>query len=171
MKLFKPTYYLDSVFDIDIKKLQKQGFKLAIFDLDNTLVSSNKFKAPARIKKLFNNFKKHNIQVAIVSNNKRARVVKFCSDLNIPYMGLARKPLKTSFKKVIKNFDNLDLTQIIMIGDQILTDIAYANRNKITSILVKPVNPSDDCLPTKINRKIEKKILKKLKKKNELKTQ
>ena len=48
---------------------------------------------------------------------------------------------------------------IIMVGDQVITDIVGANRFKIDSVLVKPILASD-AWNTKFNRLIEYNILK-----------
>ena len=46
-----------------------------------------------------------------------------------------------------------------------MTDIFGANRSKINSILVKPIDKLTDILPTRINRRLELHYLKKIKKK------
>ena len=55
-------------------------------------------------------------------------------------------------------------TEIAAIGDQLVTDIFGANRNKITSILINPIGEAEP-VTTKFNRMIERQIYKRLLKK------
>ena len=52
----------------------------------------------------------------------------------------------------------LEAENIAAIGDQIMTDVIGANRCKMFSILVKPINEKD-IFVTKIKRPIEEKII------------
>ncbi len=51
--------------------------------------------------------------------------------------------------------------QIAVVGDQIFTDVIGANRTKMFSILVKPINEKKDIWVTKIKRPIENRIIQK----------
>jgi HAD superfamily phosphatase (TIGR01668 family) len=55
----------------------------------------------------------------------------------------------------------IEKEEMVMVGDQLMTDILAANRSGIRSILVKPVVESDSFI-TKFNRACERRILKKL---------
>jgi uncharacterized protein len=52
--------------------------------------------------------------------------------------------------------------QVVVIGDQLLTDIFGGNRNGLQTVLVVPVASSDG-LATRFNRKVERMIMQKLK--------
>ncbi len=54
--------------------------------------------------------------------------------------------------------------EVLMLGDQMLTDMMGANRKKLHTILVKPVAQSDG-LVTRFNRFIERRVYKYLSKK------
>lgn len=56
--------------------------------------------------------------------------------------------------------------QIAVVGDQIFTDVIGANRAKMFSILVKPINEKDIWV-TKIKRPIENRIIQKYLKQKE----
>ena len=70
----------------------------------------------------------------------------------------AKKPCKGGLKRA-KEMLKLKNEQIGVVGDQILTDVVGANRMKMFSILVKPINEKD-ILITKIKRPFENKIIK-----------
>ena len=63
------------------------------------------------------------------------------------------KPLKKGFKKARKMLD-LQNCEIAAVGDQIFTDVLGANRMKMFSILVEPIEEKD-IFVTLIKRPIE----------------
>ena len=79
--------------------------------------------------------------------------------LNIDYIMFAMKPLKKGFVQAKKKL-NIKEENIAAIGDQIFTDVLGANRNKMFSILVEPIDKKDIWL-TVVKRPIEKMIIKK----------
>ena len=52
------------------------------------------------------------------------------------------KPLKFGFKKALKTI-GLRAEEVCMIGDQVFTDVLGANRLKIASIYVRPINKKE----------------------------
>ena len=62
--------------------------------------------------------------------------------LDIPYRNLAKKPFKGGFLKVQKILDEKS-ENIASVGDQIFTDVIGANRCKMFSILVDPIDKKD----------------------------
>lgn len=86
--------------------------------------------------------------------------------LQIPYISFGMKPLKRGLNKAKKILD-LKSENIAVIGDQIFTDVIGANRNKMFSILVKPLETKDIFI-TRIKRPLEEAIIRKyLKKRGE----
>ena len=83
--------------------------------------------------------------------------------LNVDCCPSARKPRKAKFIKVLKEY-KLDLSEVAIIGDQLVTDIYGGNRVGITTVLVNPMSDID--MPfTKIHRYIERKEINKMNKK------
>ncbi|MFR7880209.1 MAG: HAD hydrolase-like protein [Christensenellales bacterium] len=58
--------------------------------------------------------------------------------------------------------NNLNKDEIVMIGDQLLTDIVCANKIGVTNILVKSISRKTERWYTRINRLREEKVLKKI---------
>ena len=52
MNILFPKDYITSVYQVDFKKLYEEGYRLLLFDLDNTLVMHGE-PADLRAKKLF----------------------------------------------------------------------------------------------------------------------
>ncbi len=162
MKLFLPTSYYQNVFDINYEKLKKKGIKCILFDLDNTLGLIDESVANNRAINLIKKLKKDFI-IIIISNNYKKRIAKYIEPFGVEYISFAMKPFSCGIKKTLKKY-NLSNNEIIIIGDQLMTDILLGNFNKIDSVLVDPLGKKDLKI-TNFNRFLEKKVLKRLKKK------
>ena len=154
---FLPNEHVPSVFDIDPLALKEKGVKGVITDLDNTLVAWDVEDATDEIKRWFKKMNDHGIQVTIASNNKEARVKLFSEPLDTSFIYSARKPLSKAFKKARKEM-KLDKSEVVVIGDQLLTDVLGGNLAGFHTILVVPIVETDGFF-TRINRKIERRIL------------
>lgn len=152
-----PNEYLDSVTDITAELLTKNNIKGVVLDVDNTLIDLDKNLIKG-VENWIEDLKKIGIKFCIVSNSNNLEKVKNVAKiLDIPFIYFAKKPLKFGFKKASKVL-GLKLENMSAVGDQILTDVVGANRCKMFSILVKPVNEKD-YLITRIKRPLEKKII------------
>ena len=162
MSKFKPTIYKKNIFDIDYKKLKKEGIKCITYDLDNTLGLISHEKCPDEAKELIKKLKKDFI-VVIISNNTKRRLKPYLDELEIEGFSWSMKPLVKGLRSIKKKY-NLTKKEMCIIGDQMVTDILAGNRYKITTILVDPLGVKDLKI-TGLNRKIEKVIIKKYSKK------
>ena len=152
-----PKLYCRSVLDININFLKENNIKGLILDVDNTLIDTDRNLLEGVIE-WHKNIKNQGIKTIIVSNsNKKDKLENVSKCLDIEYISFAQKPLKGGFKKALKQLD-LAPENVAAIGDQIFTDVIGANRCKIFSILVEPIN-EEDLLITKWKRPIEKKII------------
>lgn len=152
-----PKLYLNSVKDISLELLKQYGLKGLILDVDNTLIDYDK-NMPEGISNWAENLKEKGILLCIVSNtNQKEKVEKVAKQLLIPYIYFAKKPCKGGLLRA-KTLLGLENNEIAVVGDQILTDVLGANRCKMFSILVKPINEKDIFI-TKIKRPIEQKII------------
>ena len=163
---FVPDQYKNSIYDIDFKALYDKGYRLILSDLDNTIVS---YDTPLPDDKSFE-FKKmldeYGFELIVVSNSHKKRVKKFCDAFGVKYQSFCTKPLKRGIKKAIKKASRkYNPNEIVLIGDQLMTDIFTGKRCGLYGILVKPIKRKTEVFTTKINRKIEKLVLKRTKKK------
>lgn len=157
MSLFKPDMYKKNIFEIDYKKLKKDGIKCLIFDLDNTLGLIEHEKCPDETRKLIKELEK-DFLIFISSNNTQQRIDPYLEDLGIKGVAWSLKPSTRSLRKIRKN-EKLKKDEMVMIGDQIVTDILAGKRYKIKTILVDPLGKKDLKI-TGLNRLIENKIVK-----------
>lgn len=157
LKQFLPNEHFKSVLDISPEKLKARGIKGIITDLDNTLVEWDRPSATPQLVKWFDEIKRNNIRVTIVSNNHEDRVKAFADPLQIPFIFQARKPLGRAFKQALAQM-GMQKDEVVVIGDQLLTDVLGGNRSGFHTILVVPVAQTDG-LATKFNRFVERRIM------------
>lgn len=160
-KNFLPDEYVKDVFQISPEALIEKGIKGIITDLDNTLVEWDRPEATPEIMKWVRMMQEAGLQVAILSNNNQSRVESFCGPLGTKFICEARKPLARNFKKALAMM-GLKKEEVVMVGDQLMTDVLGGNRFGLHTILVVPVANSDGFV-TKFNRMIERRIMAKLK--------
>ncbi len=167
---FIPTYCYKDIYEIDYTKLYSSGIKIILFDLDNT-IQKNIDKTPSleAINKI-NEIKKMGFKVYILSNNSMERIQDTLTKLDVSGFARAQKPLKKGFKKVLNNlYENKlinDNKEVLMIGDQVLTDVWGANKMGLHSLLVKPIDLSTEKWYTTLNRNTERIIIEKIKKRD-----
>ena len=161
LKYFTYDEYVESIFDIDLERLYKAGKRLILTDLDNTLVRSDAPMPTSKVLEWFTRAKDIGFIVKIASNNSDERVRIFAESLGIEAYGLVFKPLTYKVKRYMKGYQK---SEVIFMGDQLLTDIVVSKRCGLYTILVRPVKLTADEDITKFNRKIERRIVKGLKK-------
>lgn len=157
LKHFLPDQHVKSIFEIQPESLKEKGVKGIITDLDNTLVEWDRPSATPKLIEWFDNMRKHEILVTIVSNNNERRVRAFSDPLQIPFIFQARKPMTRAFNKALKQM-GLRKEETVVIGDQLLTDVLGGNRSGFHTVLVVPVAQTDGFV-TRFNRKVERRIL------------
>ena len=152
-----PKYYCDRITDIKVGFLKENIIKGLILDVDNTLLDTDKKMVDGLIE-WHENIVANGFKTLIVSNsNKKEKLDNVSKKLDIEYISFAKKPFKGGFKKALKKLE-LAPENVAAVGDQIFTDVIGANRCKIFSILVEPINEQDLWI-TKWKRPIEKKIV------------
>ena len=157
LKNFLPDEHVKSIFEVTPEQLKAKGVKGIITDLDNTLVEWDRPNATPRLIKWFEEMKKNDILVTIVSNNNEARVKAFSDPLQVPFIFQARKPMTKAFHKALVQM-GIKKEQAVVIGDQLLTDVLGGNRSGFHTILVVPVAQTDGFV-TKFNRFAERRIM------------
>ena len=127
MNYFYPDIYQKSIYTINYDKLKENGIKCILFDLDNTCVPYVDKTPTKKLSKLFDTLKEKEFKIIIFSNSPKTRLEKFKKELNVDCCYSAQKPRKTKFLKVLKNY-NYDISEVAIVGDQLVTDILGGNR-------------------------------------------
>ncbi|MFW8053970.1 MULTISPECIES: YqeG family HAD IIIA-type phosphatase [Vagococcus] len=157
---YKPTWMIEAIYDITPEQLKAHGIEAVLTDLDNTLIAWNNPDGTPELLAWIETMKEANIPVIVVSNNKASRIDRAVKHLGLEYVSRAMKPFQKGFNEVERKY-NLPKEKLIMIGDQLMTDIKGANNAGIRNVLVKPIVETD-AWNTKFNRAREKRIKKHL---------
>ncbi|GAO99756.1 YqeG family HAD IIIA-type phosphatase [Fructobacillus ficulneus] len=165
LNFLKPTYSVESVYDLSVAELKAQGIKAVLTDLDNTLLAWNNPDGTPELHQWLSELKSAGIEVVVVSNNTWDRVEKAVSDLDVEYTAWSLKPLPRGILKVLKQ-NQWQKDEVLMVGDQMLTDVWAAHLAGVPSVLVKQLIESD-MWQTWLNRSLEKLAKKIIYRKNE----
>lgn len=133
--IFYPSYYVEDVFSIDYEKLMTMGYKALIFDIDNTLVPHGADSTNA-VDELFAKFNDMGMKTLLLSNNNQARIERFKKSFHTLYIEEAGKPHPQCYHMAVEMLE-VKPNEVMVVGDQLFTDILGANRAGLESILVK----------------------------------
>ena len=136
------------IYEISHLKLQNEGIKSLLIDVDGTLISRQSNKIPINVKNWINESKKFFSLYLISNNPSNERIKKIAKELDVRYKSNAYKPRKKITLDVISEL-NEELKNIAIIGDRILTDVIVGNRCNIQTILVRRLSKKG--LPIKLN--------------------
>ena len=156
MGIMRPKLYYKSVFEINYSLLKEKNIKVLIFDLDNTIVLTSEDEPSDKIKDLFSKLN-NEFKVFIASNNHKERVRSIGKALGVHAFYLVKKPSK-KIKKLLLQKCTVAMNEVVIIGDQVVTDIFMGNRLGAYTVLVDPMGK--DLKRTFLNRTMERIILK-----------
>ncbi|ABS60098.1 YqeG family HAD IIIA-type phosphatase [Fervidobacterium nodosum] len=140
-----------SVKDIDFKKLLSEGKRVFLFDFDNTINVWKSNIVPKEIEEIFKYLLSNDASVFIVSNGKKRKLE--INNVKIIWRALKPLPFKVMMR-LKKHFKNKD--EIVVIGDQIFTDILFGKLIGAYTIKVEPLDTSKEFITTKIFRFFER---------------
>ena len=160
MEIYIPDIYQKSIYAIDYQKLIDRGIKCLLFDLDNTLVPISDKAPNQKLKNFFKKLKSMGFKVVIFSNSNKHRLLPLKNELEVDCSASSHKPRPNKFLQVLRIYGS-SISEVAIIGDQLLTDVVGGNRVGITTILVNPIS-TKDFFWTRFSRKKEARIMKKL---------
>lgn len=160
MEKYVPDIYQKSIYTINYDSLLLRGIKCLLIDLDNTLVSISEKKPNAKIKELFLELKEKGFKIIIFSNSPKGRLKPFKEELDVDCCACARKPSIKKFNSVMSVY-HYECSEVAIIGDSIIDDIAGGNNAGITTILINQICKKEYPIAF-LKRQYEKRLLKKL---------
>lgn len=118
--------------------LREKGVRLLLCDLDYTLAPKSVKTPTEDVRKWIDQLKAAGITVMILSNNRSSRRVDdFCRQLDIDYVGHARKPSPKGLRRAMEKAGVTE-RETAMLGDKLLTDVLAANLSGVTALMVEP---------------------------------
>ena len=129
-----------------------------MLDLDNTLLPWKDAYVPNSSSEWIQRVKAMGMKICIVSNTHYPkRMKKIAAELDIPALAGALKPRPYGFNKAAKMLE-CECGRVVVVGDQVMTDVLGGNRAGMYTILVDPMHPRE-FIGTKVSRVIERIIL------------
>ena len=162
MKRFTPTYYANNLFEINPIFFLRIKTNVLLLDLDNTLDSYKTNVPSKRVVDYIKQLKDLKIRPIIVSNNTSKHVKNYARALELECITKVFKPFAHVLRKKLNDL-SINPQDCIIIGDQLLTDIACGNKLKIKTLLLEPITDVEFFI-TKINRNLDKHIRARLQK-------
>ncbi len=153
ISVFKPTWMVNSVYSISPEQLKQHGIKAVFTDLDNTLIAWNNPDGTPELRQWMKSLADAGIPLIVISNNSYKRVKRATATLDLPFISRALKPLGFGIRRALRKL-GLHQEEVVMVGDQLITDMVASNNAGVRSILVKPLIQSD-AWNTKPNRFFE----------------
>ncbi len=155
-----------SIFEIDVGFWKKFNVKTLLVDLDNTLDSYRLYTPTERTRNYIQLLIENGITPFIISNNKGKRVGSYANSLGVEYLWSSGKPFAFKIKKLIKQ-KGWNVDELMMVGDQMLTDAGMANKANIRMVLTDKI-VKEDQWTTHFNRLFDRPMRKHYAKKGEL---
>jgi putative phosphatase len=136
--LFRPSKYATRISQIDPVELRARGIRGAICDLDNTLVAFRTLAPLEEDAAWVRRAHDAGLAVAVLTNNGTPWASQVAKDLGVPCIPRARKPLPNGFRRAVKVLE-LTPKEVVVIGDQLFTDVLGAKLAGLEVILVDPL--------------------------------
>ena len=157
MALLKPSIILDDITALTPDRLRGWGIAGLLLDVDNTLAVHGGGQPLAGVPEWLDGLRAAGLSLAIVSNARRRRVAPFAGLLRLPFSSLALKPLPLAFWRARRQL-HLPRKQVLMIGDQLFTDILGAKWAGLRTALVLPQD-SPEFKWTALRRGMERRLI------------
>ncbi len=136
-----PDYEYKRITDITLDDLYNMGAKAVAVDLDNTTVLDSTLHAPGGVKEWLQTVRAAGFPVIIISNTYPIRAWMLSKKFGkLPWISMADKPHTSAFFKAAKML-NIDVSDMVMIGDRLFTDVMGANKAGAISVKVEPFEP------------------------------
>lgn len=153
MVVFKPTWWLKSVLEIDENFIKTNHLRGFILDLDNTLSMHGSPAAEQGVTEWLSEMKGLGMKLIVLSNNTKKRVEPLAGELGLDFIAFGCKPLTVGITRALKKM-RLPKKDVALVGDQIFTDIMGGNLKRMPTVLVEPFH-LEDKITFKLKRKLE----------------
>ena len=136
---FLPRVITEKLTDITPEFLKQKQISLLMLDFDNTIVPYTTNTPTREMESWLTTMAASDIQLCVVSNSKRDRVLIFCEKYGIDCITHAKKPFSRGIRECLAKYGASPKNSAI-VGDQIFTDTLGGNCAGLTSILVTAIH-------------------------------
>lgn len=131
-----------SIYEVDLDFFVQKGIKALLIDRDNTLDSYDSLSPRKEAFLLKEELRKRGIRMLVFSNNRGKKVEGYLQDLGVPYLIGSHKPIPHRTLKFLQK-QGIQKDEVMIVGDQLLTDYRLARRCKVAILLVDPLTTKD----------------------------
>ena len=126
MSIFRADKKFERFEDVTPDLLKKQGVKLLLCDLDNTLRLHSEKEPADELQDWVEECRKAGVKIIIISNNGRKKMMqKFCEPIKVDCVWWAKKPMSTKLTEAMKDY-GFKPAETVMLGDKWSTDVLAA---------------------------------------------
>ena len=136
---FLPGMMTPELTDLTSEFLLEHGIRLLMMDFDNTIVPYTTDVPTEKMRAWLEAMNASPVKIAIVSNSKNDRLIRFCETYHLDYIMRAHKPKPQGLLQCMARF-GFAPEQSAIVGDQIFTDTLAGNLAGVTPILVKAID-------------------------------
>ncbi len=131
MTIFRADQKFQRFEDVTPDLLRREGIKLLLCDLDNTLRTHSE-KSPAdELVDWIEACREADVKIVIISNNGRKKMMqKFCKHIDVPCVWWAKKPLSIKLTEAMTEY-GFTPGETAMLGDKWYTDVLAAKFAKV----------------------------------------
>ncbi|MGH7716849.1 MAG: YqeG family HAD IIIA-type phosphatase [Vulcanimicrobiaceae bacterium] len=152
-----PDAYARGLAEISLDWLGELGVRGIIVDLDNTLVAYRAARVAPEIAAWIASALERGFRVVLVSNNWGERVTAFGSQIGVPAVPSAMKPLPLAFLRALRVIGTPRAATVV-VGDQLFTDVLGAKLLGMRAILTEPLS-EHGFITTRAMRVVERAFL------------
>ena len=136
---FLPRMICPHLTDVRAEDLRARGIEFLMLDFDNTIVPYTTDVPTEEMRRWLEAMNASPVKIAIVSNSKNDRLIRFCRDYHLDYIMRAHKPSPQGLLECMERF-GFTPEHSAIVGDQIFTDTLAGNLAGVTPILVKAID-------------------------------
>lgn len=140
MGLFRPDFYFGRLTDLTTEFLRNQRVTALFLDADNTLTEDNSQEIRDDVRAWLRRQRKAGFRLFIFSNNRRERVRPLADRLGLDFVAEAGKPGTRILRAELEK-RHLDPDGVLVVGDQVFTDVLCGKRAGCRTVLVEPFAP------------------------------
>ena len=134
-----PKCIAEALTDITPEFLHQRDIRLLMLDFDNTIVPYTTDIPTEKMRAWLEAMNASPVKIAIVSNSKNDRLIRFCEAYHLDYIMRAHKPRPKGLLECMQRF-GFTPEHSAIVGDQIFTDTLAGNLAGVTPILVKAID-------------------------------
>ena len=138
-KNFSPDYVADNIRDIDYSALRTAGIKAIAFDVDSTIATH---AAETIDKKSADFLRSLPLPIFLATNRTGTTANLIGAQVEavgvVHAEGASRKPSKSYFSK-LETLSGIKMSDFVMIGDRLFTDVLGGNSSGAMTIYVKSI--------------------------------